>query len=130
MPALDMAVQIRPAQTRRIALIIRAVIPQQQHRILKDVHSLVLDPEVIVRADEVVATKRLEPLRRVVREYDKLGFRLHSISLIHTNQKKVNSLGNAHTPSSCTARAAAAHRYGTSGDCTAQRPCARSSTRR
>ena len=39
----DMTVQIRPAQTRRIAVAIRAVVAQEQYSIFKDLRLLVGD---------------------------------------------------------------------------------------
>lgn len=68
---LDMAVEVLPAQTGKIALKIGTVISQQQHGVADNVLASISNANVIVRAGDIGIGKVLEALCRVVTENDK-----------------------------------------------------------
>jgi hypothetical protein len=64
----NMAMQIRPAQTSNIAVVIGTIIPQQQDSILSDIIALISDPNILVRACNIFIREILIPFRRIVGE--------------------------------------------------------------
>ena len=76
MLAFDVTVQVRPSQASHITASVRAIIPQQQNRILKDVVILILDPEVFILLREIGVREILKALSMVVCEDHIVGFRL------------------------------------------------------
>lgn len=74
-----MAMQIGPPQASYIAIVVGAVIPQQQNGILKDIVIRILNPEIVVLLRKVRARKVLVPFRVIIRE-DHVGrFRLITV---------------------------------------------------
>lgn len=76
MLAFNMPVQVRPSKTRRIAILIRAVIAQQKHGILEDIDCLVLDAQGVVCPHKVRVVEVLVSLGAIVCEYHEIRFGL------------------------------------------------------
>jgi len=81
MLALYMAVQIWPPQTSNIAVLVRAIVSQQEHCILEDLVVFIFDAEVFVRPSEVLLLEVLVSPYWIIRKDNKVGFRLVSKSV-------------------------------------------------
>lgn len=72
MNATDMAVEIGPPEASKIALVVGAIIPQQQDRVPHNVLLAVSDADVLVSGGDVGGAERVifEPLGGIICEYD------------------------------------------------------------
>jgi len=68
MLALDVTMQVRPTQASDITTPVRAVVPQQQYRVLENVIVLVLDSQIVIFLREIGIREILISLCRIVRE--------------------------------------------------------------
>lgn len=76
MLALNMPMEIWPSQTSNIAILIRAIISQQQNSIFKYLIPLVLNPKVVVRSHEIRFCEIFKLPRRIISEDYEIRFGL------------------------------------------------------
>lgn len=70
MDGADMTVQIGPAESGKITVPVRAIIPQKEHSVSDDILAGIPDPDIIVRGRDLAIPIVLKPLCRVVGEDD------------------------------------------------------------
>jgi hypothetical protein len=121
-----MAVQIRPPQAGHIAVLVRAVVSQQEHCVLENLIIFIFNAEVFVRPSKVLLLKVLVSPLWIICKDNIVGLRLiynqYSSSsqqslCLQLNNLRMTIPGNERKPYSCTVPAAAAHKYDTFGGC-------------
>lgn len=78
----DMAVEIGPAETSKVAAGFGAVIPKQQHRVADNVFAGIPDADVLVRRSDITSLIVFEFFRGIVGEDDIGGVGLEHVSIL------------------------------------------------
>ena len=72
MHALDMAMQVWPAKTGNVTILIWAVVPKQENSVLEDVILFIFDPQCVFLFYKIASIVFLVSFRGIVRKYNKL----------------------------------------------------------
>ncbi len=72
MHALDMAMQIWPAKTGNVTILIWAVVPKQENSVLEDIVVFIFDPQCVFLLYKIGSIEFLVSFRGVVGKYNKL----------------------------------------------------------
>jgi hypothetical protein len=75
--ALDMSMQIWPAETGHIAISIRTIVSQEDDGIFKDIFIFIFDPQIVVCSVQLRVLKVFVALRGIVREDHETRLTLH-----------------------------------------------------
>lgn len=93
-----MSMEVRPAQTCHVAVLIRTVVSQEEDRILIDLRLLIADPEILVLLVEVRRLEIFVSLLWIVCEDDICGFSSTmraSLCLVQCSQSECANVAGA-----------------------------------
>ena len=118
MNALDMVMQMWPAQASLIAAMVRTVVTEKDYCVGVDVVVCVLDAQRLILMFDLRRLEVLESFAGVIGEYEVLCFSLKAISGSIWIEERVGSPDNGHKHASYIVCEVAEHIYGMCGGCT------------
>lgn len=117
----DMAVEVGPAETSKVAGGFGTVVPKQQHRVADNVFAGIPDTDVLVRRGHIAALVVFVLLGGVVGEDDVRGTGLEHVSIRASLRHVMRySLDSVDTPCSCRVLVTAGSRCGRWSGCRGQ----------